>query len=211
MRGPGAQSYGRLVEQLHRLSGQENTRNIASNLFVQADVLRSSIFGYFARQRRVMNKPCPSCPQEKLADGTWASVCPIITADAKRIGIPVRHHIGKSPDQTDENSPAVDVRKRCTAERFFWYIDAHKISRVQARALAGDVLGKILRKGDSHFQIAEATHLLDLVPTGYCGALRILLHAFNKGFVSAADGGSNAEGDNDLPEHGSYISHSYIY
>jgi hypothetical protein len=157
-----------------------------------------------------MNKPCPTCPQEKLPDGTLASVCSVITVDAKRVGIPVRHHTGVSPaDQTNANSPQVDVRSRCTAQRFFWPEGVLKNPRLLARSLAGDVLGKTPRKGDVHFQASESTSLLQNAPIPYRGALRMLVDAFKSSSVFGTcdheNGGSDGEGDNDFPEHGTSL------
>lgn len=50
MRGPGAHAYGKMVEELHRLGGQEPHGHYRT-LFIQADALRASFFGYLARQR----------------------------------------------------------------------------------------------------------------------------------------------------------------
>lgn len=65
------------------------------DVFRKGDVMRSCVFGYLARQRRVVNKPCPTCPP----NGEWVSTCENIIVDAKRLKIPQKE-VGTSPDQT---------------------------------------------------------------------------------------------------------------
>ena len=207
MHGPGAQSYGDLVRQLHRLGGSGTKGNDHfKTLFIQNDCLRACIYGYLARQRRVMKKPCPSCPRRQLPSGEWASMCPNVTVDAKRLGIPLPLHTGVSPDQVSLSSPVVDVKMRNIAQRYFWSSEIFKQVRALARALAGDILRINPRKGEEHFKESQIACLLESAPEPYRPALSLLVDAFKTIGGSAAlqqDPAANGEED-DEQEHGKW-------
>ena len=101
-----------------------------SGVFRKGDVIRSCIFGYLARQRRTMNRPCPTCPP-KYIDGQWVSTCQNITVDAKRLEI---------PDQISDQTPIVNVGIKHIKERLFFPGDEFKVERATARVIAAKLL-----------------------------------------------------------------------
>ena len=204
MHGPGVQSYGSMVQEIYRLAG--GTREVLQynrTLFMEVCLLRRCVFGFLARQRRVMNKRCPMCP-----DG-----CPHLTYDAKKLRHPV--HLsegGLSPEQITAQSPKVNCGARKREDRLFW--GGAKLTRESAHSLAAAVLGKKLRKGERHFSLGQSDALITGSPEGYKGAIRILINQLKcmRPGSDADDGGSGAddmgsgEGESSSSESDGYVS-----
>ena len=64
--GTGAEQYVKLIQQIHRLGGGADAPGFLGRLFVGGETFRKCISGFLARQRRALNRPCPSCPKEEL-------------------------------------------------------------------------------------------------------------------------------------------------
>jgi hypothetical protein len=147
MHGPGAESYGKMIEEFHRLSGGiGEALNGKRTLFMETDLLRRCVLGYLSRQRRP-RRGCPTCPN---------GACKKITVDAKRMRNPV--HLssdGNSPGQQTAASGAINCGVRCIAERYLWPGKPLKAAREAASALSAAILGRKLRKGEAPFKEAE--------------------------------------------------------
>jgi hypothetical protein len=139
MHGPGAESNGKMIEELHRLSGGVgDTGNAKRTLFMEADLLRRYILGFLSRQRRP-RRGCPTCP-----DG----LCQKLTVDAKKLRNPVHLNAQRvSPEQPTAGAVHINCGTRCIAQRYFWPGDALKEARAAASTLSAAILGHRLKTG----------------------------------------------------------------
>lgn len=182
--GPGVDA----LHVLHRLGGDITPAGEEGSLFVQSDTFRKCVFGYFARQRRRMNQPCPTCPVRKLSDGTYAQGCNVLTFDGKRLRTSMRHRnsngeVGYTPDQVLPRAPHVNCKDRVRTQRHFWSGKDLRESRSLARSLAASILGIKIKKNKKEIDITSA-RLSALcsnvsVPEAYRESLRILKAHFN--------------------------------
>jgi len=127
MRGPGAESYGKMVQEIHRLSGGTFCEGDAEQRnYMQADLLRCCIYGYLTRQRRP-RWGCPRCP-----NGPFRR----LTVDAKKLRNPVHlNSNGVSPEQPTSGSENINCLGRRIADRYFWPGDYWREARATAAAL----------------------------------------------------------------------------
>gem|GEM_PF-4948036 len=194
MHGPGAQSFGGMLHEIYRLAGgRKEGLNYNRTLFMEADTLRSCVFGYLARQRRVMNKRCPTCP-----DG-----CPHITFDAKKLRHPVRLSPGGlSPDQTTKSSPRSDCGVRGRDDRIFFPGEASKLLRQAVHALARDVLGKGSRiKSEHAFSHADAEYVTKNSSGMLQLAVKVLLDHWKCTHAATLAAGGVGEGVKSTRDH----------
>ena len=190
MHGPGAHSYGEMIKEIYRLAGgTREDLHYKRTLFMEAELLRSCVFGFLARQRRIMNKRCPTCP-----DG-----CRHITFDAKKLRHPVRLSSGGvSPEQITEHTPKIHCGSRKREDRLFWGGGGNKQFRDNVHSLAGAILGKASRKREIAFTDDKADAVVAGAPEGYKPAVKILL-AHWKCIRSAH---VSNRGDDDGDDHG---------
>ena len=143
MHGPGAESYGRMIRELHRLSGGVgDAQGAKRTLFMESDLLRRCILGFLSRQRRP-RRGCPTCEN---------GLCKNITTDGKRLRNPVRYNTqGISPDQPAPGAVEIDCGARRIADRMFWPGDQMREARAAASTLSASILGHKLHKGEAPF------------------------------------------------------------
>ena len=183
--GVSAAPFGSLLQQINRLGGGHTEESsgaeeaVKQKFFIGPDTWRSCIMGFLGRQRRIMNKPCPTCPRKVLPNGTVTSLCPNLAVDAKRLRIHRRHLTGESPEQTSATTPSVNVKKGCISQRLFWPGDNMKIQRALARSLTAALLGTKLTKKDAAFNFgkvsADSASLLSGAPIPFRPAVQLLL------------------------------------
>jgi len=165
MRGPGAESYGKMIQELHRLgSGAFSEEGIERRLFVQADTLRSCIYGYLCRQRRG-REGCPLCV---------GGLCKRLTVDAKKLRNPVHlNSQGISPDQSTPKSVKINCGNRCAADRYFLPGAQNKQCREAISSLGAALLGHRLKKGETAFNM-QRLEAFSGVPDGYVPGLQAM-------------------------------------
>lgn len=194
MRGPGAESYGKMIEELHRLGGGTFSEEEAEQrIFMQADLLRKCIYGYLSRQRRP-RRGCPYCPN---------GLCRRLTVDAKKLRNPVHlNSNGISPEQPTPGAEDINCFSRRIADRYFWPGDQMREARAAASALSASILHHRLRKGDVPFtadrQVAFAS-----VPPAYIEALDAMLSLWkDENFEESLEDDGEVDEDACEEQHG---------
>jgi len=170
--GPGAEAYGKMIAELHRLGGGVgDTGNTKRTLFMEADLLRRCILGFLSRQRRP-RRGCPMCE---------VGLCKNITTDGKRLRNPVHLNAeGVSPEQPTPGAEEIDCGTRRIADRMFWPGDQLREDRAAASALSAAILGHKLQKGEVPFT-ADRELVFSQVPHAYFGALNAMLGSWKDG------------------------------
>mmetsp|Transcript_41890 Transcript_41890/g.53963 ORF Transcript_41890/g.53963 Transcript_41890/m.53963 type:complete len:276 (+) Transcript_41890:218-1045(+) len=127
MKGPSVEAYVKHIQKLYNLSKPSSHFIIdkESAIFRRSDVIRACVFAFLSRQRRLINRPCPTC--KPIWDKTlnqYVSSCEHLTVDAKKLKIDkelkIDLHNGYSPDQIDKNSVNAKSSYKQIKQRYFW-------------------------------------------------------------------------------------------